>query len=86
VAWAWAQQDLKQMAKKKKELIDSIKTLDRFCKRYDWRFGQAIWNIMATEDGSDGTYQTWEAPEANALFFISDDRLKKRIDILIRSE
>jgi hypothetical protein len=38
----------------------------------DLRFGQYLWNLM-NENGK------WEAPEANALFFIEDKDLVKLI-------
>lgn len=37
------------------------------------RFGQYLWNAMATSG-------QWESPEANALFFISNEDLIKILE------
>ena len=53
------------------ELKEEIKNFRK--NHNDVRFGQWLWNLM-------NKHGYWEAPEANALFFIEDEELAKLLE------
>jgi hypothetical protein len=50
-----------------------------FAERGEQRIGQFIWNALAKA-------RKWKAPEANALFFISDDDLEADLRDFLRTQ